>query len=279
MVRQAWDDDAGEAGDRASPETGELRTPVIEVISYSVTVIPVQGRFLQTDPIGSGDDPNLYAYVKDDPVDHVDPTGTTCTGTLLCDSSKGETVDRFSGGGSSAGAGQPNVHQFRDQLAAAGAIAGAIVGGGTGGAGGGAAGATAGLACGPAAVVCSPAGAAAGGAAGAVEGAAAGTVAGGAAGATLGDIIDKGLVLFNEAKGGRPTLGTEGDARRAAQENGWSETSGTSPGGRGKFYKDGQGNLWTRDVDGHNGGAWKKYDRTGTQRLGTYDIELNRIKK
>ena len=25
------------------------------------------GRFLQTDPIGQQDDPNLYAYVKDDP--------------------------------------------------------------------------------------------------------------------------------------------------------------------------------------------------------------------
>ncbi len=36
---------------------------------------PALGRFLQTDPIGSADDLDLYAYVKDDPLNRTDPTG------------------------------------------------------------------------------------------------------------------------------------------------------------------------------------------------------------
>jgi RHS repeat-associated protein len=76
-----------------------------------------------------------------------------------------------------------------------------------------------------------------------------------------------------------PVFQTEKQARQAAARNGWKETNQLAPGGRAKFYRDNSGNLWTLDRDGHNGGAWKKYDRSGTQRLGTYDINLNRIGK
>ena len=36
---------------------------------------PVMGRFLQTDPVGSKDDLDLYAYTAGDPVNRGDPTG------------------------------------------------------------------------------------------------------------------------------------------------------------------------------------------------------------
>jgi hypothetical protein len=82
-------------------------------------------------------------------------------------------------------------------------------------------------------------------------------------------------VGLNRASG--PVYKTELEARSAAEKNGWRETNKLSPEGKGKMYKDNRGYYWSRDRSGHVGGAWKKFDRTGEKRLGTYDSNLNRI--
>jgi len=72
--------------------TGQTVLEGADLYYYKARVYdPLMGRFLQTDPIGSDDDINLYAYVRGDPINGTDPTGKNvhCTenpdGTASCE--------------------------------------------------------------------------------------------------------------------------------------------------------------------------------------------------
>jgi RHS repeat-associated protein len=85
-------------GRRLDPETGLL---YYRARYYA----PDIGRFIETDPVGSADFPNLYAYVHNDPVDGSDPSGMVNKGDSFCEMNNGCNSVWSSGYGDGGGGG------------------------------------------------------------------------------------------------------------------------------------------------------------------------------
>jgi RHS repeat-associated protein len=84
------------AGDSRYRYTGQLMIPEANLYYYKARMYdPANGRFPQTDPVGYQSDINLYAYVRNDPINGRDPGGMV---SAQCNEDQCQWVDSSGGG-------------------------------------------------------------------------------------------------------------------------------------------------------------------------------------